>query len=122
MSDTAQVEAPPAENTNGTAPAPETPAAEAKRQVAGLYISTPDVLRDRIEAEATKVGKTSRVFVRDFLAQQWGLVLPEPRTRSVYKSDEERKAATDAKRKARADLIKQLLAEHKQKQLAMQSA
>lgn len=118
MSDTAQVETQaPETGTNGTAPAAD--GAAEKRQVAGLYISTPDVLRERIELEAGKVGKTSRVYVRDLLADMWGLKLPEPRTRSVYKSDEERKAATDAKRKARAELIKQLLAEHKAKQLAM---
>ena len=118
MSETATAEAqapaaPATESTEGqNAPADE------KRQVAGLYISTPDVLRTKIEEEAAKVNKTSRVFVRDLLANMWGLTLPEPRTRSVYKSDEEREAAQLAKCKARADLIKQLLAEHRAKQQA----
>lgn len=113
MTDTATVETPEA-----PAPAPEAAAAapDEKRQVAGLYISTPENLRAKIEEEAAKVNKTSRVFVRDLLANMWGLTLPEPRTRSVYKTDEEREAAQLAKRKARADLIKQLLAEHRAKQ------
>src|SRR4051794_21910944 len=105
MSETAQAEAPTtAPNQDGAAPAaaPDAPAPDEKRQVAGLYISTPDVLRAKIEEEAAKVNKTSRVFVRDLLAQMWGLTLPEPRTRSVYKSDEEREKAQLAKRKARA--------------------
>lgn len=121
MSETAQAETTTAPiNQDGTAPAPapDAPATDEKRQVAGLYISTPDVLRTKIEEEAAKVNKTSRVFVRDLLAQMWGLTLPEPRTRSVYKSDEEREKAQLAKRKARADLIKQLLAEHRAKQSA----
>lgn len=121
MSETATATA---ETVEGQAPAEAAPSTQAegqnstdeKRQVAGLYISTPEILRAKIDEEAAKVGKTSRVFVRDFLASQWGLTLPEPRTRSVYKSDEEREAAQLAKRKARADLIKQLLAEHRAKQ------
>lgn len=113
MTDTAQAEAP---STPAEAPAAPADAQDEKRQVAGLYISTPEVLRAKIEEEAAKVNKTSRVFVRDLLANMWGLTLPEPRTRSVYKSDEEREAAQLAKRKARADLIKQLLAEHRAKQ------
>lgn len=120
MTDTATAEAQapaaPAESTEGQTSTDE------KRQVAGLYISTPENLRAKIEEEAAKVNKTSRVFVRDFLAAQWGLTLPEPRTRSVYKSDEEREAAQLAKRKARADLIKQLLQEHRAKQSATAAA
>ena len=82
MSETAQAEAqstPPAEGTAPATPpqegaaAPATAAPEGqtatngdeKRQVAGLYISTPEVLRLRIEEEAGKVSKTPRVFVRD---------------------------------------------------------
>lgn len=130
MSETAQAEAQstpevPAEGTtppqDGAAPAaaPEGQAAtngDEKRQVAGLYISTPEVLRLRIEEEAGKVSKTPRVFVRDLLANMWGLTLPEPRTRSSYATPEEREKAQLAKRKARADLIKQLLQEHRAKQ------
>lgn len=120
MSDTAQATAPTAPSENGTAPAtpPEgqAPATDEKRQVAGLYISTPEVLRVKIEEEAAKVNKTARVFVRDLLANMWGLTLPEPRTRSSYATPEEREAAQLSKRKARADLIKQLLAEHRAKQ------
>lgn len=132
MSDSAQVEtqAPPTEgegtppptdgSTNGTPPAEGSAPAQTdeKRQVAGLYISTPEVLRLKIEEEAAKVEKTPRVFVRDLLANMWGLTLPEPRTRSSYDSPEEREKAQLAKRKARADLIKQLLAEHRAKQQA----
>jgi hypothetical protein len=132
MSETAQAEtSTPEVPTEGTPPAPQdgapsTPPAEGqtngstdeKRQVAGLYISTPEVLRLKIEEEASKVSKTPRVFVRDLLASMWGLTLPEPRTRSTYGSKEEREAAQLAKRKARADLIKQLLAEHRSKQQA----
>lgn len=124
MSDTAQAEtqAPPTEGT-GTPPPAEgstngSASTDEKRQVAGLYISTPEVLRLKIEEEAGKVSKTPRVFVRDLLANMWGLTLPEPRTRSTYGSKEEREAAQLAKRKARADLIKQLLAEHRSKQQA----
>ena len=133
MSDTAQAtnvgtqSAPPTEQAPANVPqdgtAPATPPVEGqnsesdeKRQVAGLYISTPEVLRNKIEEEAAKVNKTARVFVRDLLANMWGLTLPEPRTRSVYKTPEEREAAQLSKRKARADLIKQLLAEHRAKQ------
>jgi len=128
MSDTAQAEtttapapegqAPPTEQpTNGAPPAEgQTNEGDEKRQVAGLYISTPEVLRLKIEEEAGKVSKTPRVFVRDLLANMWGLTLPEPRTRSSYATPEEREKAQLAKRKARADLIKQLLAEHRAKQ------
>jgi len=122
MSETAQAATPTTEAPSNGAPA--TPPAEGqnstdeKRQVAGLYISTPEVLRLKIEEEAGKVSKTPRVFVRDLLANMWGLTLPEPRTRSSYASPEEREAAQLAKRKARADLIKQLLAEHRAKQQA----
>lgn len=115
MTDTATVEAP----ANGAVEAPAAAATEApneKRQVAGLYISTPENLRAKIEEEAAKVSKTSRVFVRDLLANMWGLTLPEPRTRSTYGSVEEREAAQLAKRKARATLIKELLAQHRAKQ------
>lgn len=104
------------EPTTDEAPAEANKPSDEKRQVAGLYISTPEVLRNRIEEEAAKVNKTSRVFVRDLLATMWGLTLPEPRTRSVYKTAEEREAAQLASRKARQDLIKQLLAEHRAKQ------
>lgn len=113
MSDTAQAPTATAPSENGTAPAQDE-----KRQVAGLYISTPEVLRTKIEEEAGKVNKTPRVFVRDLLANMWGLTLPEPRTRSSYATPEEREAAQLSKRKARADLIKQLLAEHRAKQQA----
>jgi hypothetical protein len=123
MSETAQAEAQSTTPAEGTAPAtpPNGTAPEGgdeKRQVAGLYISTPEVLRLKIEEEAGKVSKTPRVFVRDLLANMWGLTLPEPRTRSSYATPEEREKAQLAKRKARADLIKQLLAEHRSKQQA----
>jgi hypothetical protein len=121
MSETAQAEtttatAPQDGAAPANAPAGQTEGSDEKRQVAGLYISTPEVLRTKIEEEAAKVNKTARVFVRDLLANMWGLTLPEPRTRSSYASPEEREAAQLAKRKARADLIKQLLAEHRAKQ------
>lgn len=122
MSDTAQAPTTPTDAPSENGSAPSTPPAEGqntngeKRQVAGLYISTPENLRLKIEEEAAKVSKTPRVFIRDLLAEKWGLTLPEPRTRSSYASQEERDAAQLAKRKARADLIKQLLAEHRAKQ------
>ena len=123
MSDTAQVEAPAATVEAAQEAAPADAQAQdgqvtngEKRQVAGIYVSTPEPLRSKIEEEAAKVSKTARVYVRDLLASMWGIALPEPRTRTKYGSDEEREAAQLAKRKARADLIKQLLAEHRQKQ------
>lgn len=125
MSETAQATPPTTDAPSENGAAPSTPPAEGqtnatdeKRQVAGLYISTPEVLRLKIEEEAGKVNKTPRVFVRDLLAEKWGLTLPEPRTRSSYATKEEREAAQLSKRKARADLIKQLLAEHRAKQQA----
>lgn len=82
----------------------------------GLYISTPPVLKERIETEAAAAGVSARVFVRDLLAKMWGLTLPEARSRTKYASEEEKATAQKEKRVARADLIKQLLAEHRAKQ------
>lgn len=79
----------------------------------GMYISTPPVLKEKIEAEAAAAGKSARVYVRDLLAEKWGLVLPEPRTRTKYGSDEEKLAAQKQKSQARQELIKRLLAEHR---------
>jgi hypothetical protein len=125
MSDTAQVAegaataAPAGENGQAaTAPAEGAAAPEAKekRPQAGMYISTPPNLKARIEQEATAAGVAPRVFVRDFLAKTWGLTLEPARTRSTYANPEEKAEAQKAKRIERQDLIKKLLAAHRQAQ------
>lgn len=80
---------------------------------AGIYFQAPSVLRERIDAEAQEAGKTPAVFVRDLLAQRYGVELPAAQTRTKYANADERKAAQTAARKSRQELIKQLLEAHK---------
>jgi len=123
MSDTAQVEA-PAEGAATAAPAgengqaaPEAAATEKeKRPQAGMYVSTPEPLKSRIEQEAAAAGVAPRVFVRDFLAKTWGLTLEPARTRSTYATPELKAEAQKAKRLERQDLIKKLLSAHREAQ------
>jgi hypothetical protein len=82
----------------------------------GLYISTPEPLKSKIESEAAAAGKTPRAYVRDLLAQHWGLVLTPARTRTTYESPEAKKAAQKAKRTEKNALIKRLLEEHEKAQ------
>jgi hypothetical protein len=114
MSETATVD-PQAPATEGGQAATEAEAKE-KRPQAGMYISTPEPLKSRIEQEAAAAGVAPRVFVRDFLAKTWGLTLEPARTRSTYANPEEKANAQKAKRLERQDLIKKLLAAHRQAQ------
>lgn len=84
----------------------------------GLYISTPEPLKSKIESEATAAGKTPRAYVRDLLAAHWGLVLTPARTRTVYQSPEEKKKVQKEKRQEKNSLIKRLLEEHAAAQAA----
>lgn len=96
----------------------ESEASEGRKQQ-GIYISlTQDDLRGALEAKAQEAGQSPRVYVLGLIAQATGVTVAAPRSRQKYASDEERKAAQEAKRKDRNDLIKQLLAEHRAKQLA----
>jgi hypothetical protein len=91
---------------------------KSKKAPNGLYISTPEPLKSKIESEAAAAGKTPRAFVRDMLAQHWGLVLTPARTRTTYATPEEKKAAQKAKRTEKNALIKRLLEEHEKAQAA----
>lgn len=82
----------------------------------GIYVSTPPVLKEKIEAEAAAVGKTPRAFVRDLLAEKWGLVLTPARTRTVYADPEEKKRVQKEKRNEKNALIKRLLEAHEKAQ------
>ena len=99
---------------NGQA-APEA-AAKEKRPQAGMYVSTPEPLKSRIEQEAAAAGVAPRVFVRDFLAKTWGLTLEPARTRSTYATPELKAEAQKAKRLERQELIKKLLGAHREAQ------
>ena len=91
---------------------------KAKKAPNGLYISTPEPLKSKIETEAAAAGKTPRAYVRDFLAAHWGLVLTPARTRTTYESPEQKKEALKAKRQEKNALIKRLLEEHEKAQAA----
>lgn len=100
------------EVTEGAEGAP----AKAKKSRNSISFAAPDNLRERLEQEAAANGGVSvRVYVRDLLAKQFGLVLPAPRTRSTYGTPEEKKVASKQRRMDRAALIKQLMAEHQAK-------
>jgi hypothetical protein len=92
-----------------------------KKAPNGLYISTPEPLKSKIESEATAAGKTPRAFVRDMLAAHWGLVLNPARTRTVYADPEEKKRVQKEKRQEKNSLIKRLLEEHAAAQAAAAS-
>lgn len=92
-----------------------------KKAPNGLYISTPEPLKSKIESEATAAGKTPRAFVRDMLAAHWGLVLNPARTRTVYADPEEKKRVLKEKRQEKNSLIKRLLEEHAAAQAAAAS-
>lgn len=86
-----------------------------KKARAGIYFQAPSELRERIDKEAAAVNKTPAVYVRDLLAAQWGITLPEAPTRKTYATPEEKAEAQRKARQDRQSLIKQLLAEHKAK-------
>lgn len=112
---TAAVQAAPA-----TAPAAtgEATAAKPKRAVNGVYVQTPAVLREKLVQVAAAENKTPATYVRDLLAQMWGITLPPARTRQRYETPEQKKAAQTAKRIDRQNLIKQLLADYQKRMAA----
>lgn len=82
------------------------------RKWRGVYVSTPDEFRAKLEAEAEASGTTPALFVRDLLAGRYGVTLAVARTRQKYGSPEEAKAAQTARRHARADVIRAALEEY----------
>ena len=50
--------------------------AKAKRQLNGVYVSTPKELREKIEEEAKAQNLSTAGFVRNMLAARYGLTLP----------------------------------------------
>lgn len=113
-SDTAVAEPNEAEaSANAEAGENETDEQKQSRARNGVYVQTPAELRERLEQEAEKAGVSPATYVRNLLASQWGITLPEAPSRQVYASPDERKAAQTARRKERQELIKQLLEQHK---------
>lgn len=94
----------------------------AKKERNSFTFPAPQVLRDRIVAEALAANKSERVYVRDMLAAGWGLVLPPPRTRTTYGTPEEKKAAQKTRRAGKAALVKKLLADYEASQAAAAGA
>lgn len=84
-------------NTNGTV-----------KRAAGVYVSTPSELRERLEREAEAAGKSPAVYVRELLASHFNVTLPAPRTRKKYTNPDEAKAAQRTQQKTRAEAIKLL--------------
>lgn len=94
----------------------EAPAADSDSR-SYIVVPMPTFMRQRFIAEAKAADKPTGPYVRDLIAQQLGIELPPSTTsrRSKYASPEEAKAAQKAKAKARNELIKALLEEHRQK-------
>lgn len=112
-------EAPATDTSAAAAPAPKAKKKQSKnKERTGMYVPTPPVLRDRIAEEATAAGKTPRAYVRDLLAEKWGLVLPPVVSRQKYANDEDKKAALVQRRKSRAEEVKAALAAYRAKQQA----
>jgi hypothetical protein len=103
----------------GAAPAAET---KAPKTLAGVYVQTPPELRGKLEEVAAKAGVTPQVWVRDHLAQEFGVVLPPVTKRVKYANEEEKKAALKERSKAKNELIKKLLAEYQAAQAASGNA
>jgi hypothetical protein len=93
----------------GGAAAAET---KAPKTLAGVYVQTPPELRGKLEEVAAKAGVTPQVWVRDHLAQEFGVVLPPVTKRVKYASEEEKKTALKERSKAKNELIKKLLADY----------
>jgi hypothetical protein len=77
-----------------------------------VYVQTPPELRGKLEEVAAKAGVTPQVWVRDHLAQEFGVVLPPVTKRVKYASEEEKKTALKERSKAKNELIKKLLADY----------
>jgi hypothetical protein len=99
----------PAGQVPGAAPAAET---KAPKTLAGVYVQTPPELRGKLEEVAAQAGVTPQVWVRDHLAQEFGIVLPPVTKRVKYASEEEKKTALKERSKAKNELIKKLLADY----------
>lgn len=92
---------------------PEAPAADGaapkrtkKRQEGGyLYIPTPKVLRDKLDAEAAEKKVSVRELVSQKLATEYKVELPKPVERKKYATPEERKAAVNQQRKTKNALV-----------------
>lgn len=106
--------APPAEG--------EQKAEKSKRALNGVYVTTSKELREKLEAEATLKEESVAGFVRNLLAERYGIVIAPTPARTKYDTPEQKKEAQKQARKSRADLIKQLLAEHKAKQSGTEAA
>jgi hypothetical protein len=111
--------APAAPGAAGGAPAAET---KAPKTLAGVYVQTPPELRGKLEEVAAKAGVTPQVWVRDHLAQEFGVVLPPVTKRVKYASEDEKKAALKERSKAKNELIKKLLADYQAAQAAAGAA
>lgn len=111
-SDTATTEQP----TGEAAPAAEGGEQKSKRALNGVYVTTSKELRAKLEEEAASKEESVAGFVRNLLAERYGITIAPTPARTKYATPEEKKEAQKAARKSRADLIKQLLAEHKAKQ------
>jgi hypothetical protein len=127
QAETAAVEAP---GTNGKAPGGAVTAAggplaaetKAPKTLAGVYVQTPPELRGKLEEVAAKAGVTPQVWVRDHLAQEFGVVLPPVTKRIKYATEEEKKTALKERSKAKNALIKKLLADYQAAQAAAGAA
>jgi hypothetical protein len=91
---------------------------KAPKTLAGVYVQTPPELRGKLEEVAAKAGVTPQVWVRDHLAQEFGIVLPPVTKRVKYATEEEKKTALKERSKAKNELIKKLLAEYQAAQAA----
>lgn len=91
---------------------------------AGVYVTTPVELHEKLEAEATAAGKSVAGFVRELLGQRYGLDLTKlaEAPRRKYATTEEKRAAQKAKNKERSELYKMLMAEYKAKLAAAAAA
>ncbi len=97
-----------------------TPKARSKRTLAGIYISTPDVLRSALEGEAASSKTSVAALVRDKLAGLYNITLPPTaaRTRTKYASPEEKAAARKQTNASRAQLMRRLMGVHRLKMAA----
>jgi hypothetical protein len=95
---------------------------KAPKTLAGVYVQTPPELRGKLEEVAAKAGVTPQVWVRDHLAQEFGVVLPPVTKRVKYASEEEKKTALRERSKAKNELIKKLLADYQAAQAAAGAA
>lgn len=101
--------------TDTATPTQEATADKPKRKINGVYVSTPEVLRAKLEEEAAKSETSVAGMVRKMLADRYGLELPavESPIRRKYATKDEAKLAQVKARKSRQEVIKALMEAHK---------